>query len=209
VTGRRQPSAIEEHLTFLGRFLRNPRQVGALAPSSRTLAREMLRGIPLTPASRIVELGPGTGVFTREVIRQLPAGGKFLAVDIDPRFCRELRDRWPALDCECGSAADVSAMIAARGWTGVDHIISGLPFASLPAALSRSILSAVQSVLHRGGTFTTFQYIHAYPSPPAKAFRREMAARFGPLVARRAVFRNLPPAFVLSWRQPDTAARES
>lgn len=207
MTDRRPMSAIEEHLTFLGRFLRHPRQVGALAPSSRTLARAMLQDIPLTPGRRIVELGPGSGAFTREVIRQLPAGATFLAVDIDPQFCRELKARWPSLDCECGSAADLSAMIAARGWAGADHIISGLPFASLPAALSRSILAAVQSVLLPRGTFTTFQYIHAYPTPPASAFRREMDGRFGPMAARRAVFRNLPPAFVLSWRQRDTAAR--
>jgi phospholipid N-methyltransferase len=207
MTERRQMSAIQEHLLFLGRFLRHPRQVGALAPSSRTLAREMVRHIPLTAASRIVELGPGTGVFTREVINRLPAGGQFLAVDINPQFCRELAARWPALDCECGSAADLAAMTAARGWDGVDHMLSGLPFASLPAALSHAILDAVKATLKPGGTFTTFQYIHAFPTPPAVAFRRDMAAHFGPMAARRAVYRNLPPAFVLSWRQPDSAAR--
>jgi phosphatidylethanolamine/phosphatidyl-N-methylethanolamine N-methyltransferase len=204
---RRRMSAIEEHLVFLGRFLRNPRQIGALAPSSRTLAREMVRHIPLTATTRIVELGPGTGVFTREVIDRLPAGGKFLAVDINAEFCRELRERWPALDCEHGSAADLAAIVSARGWSTVDHIVSGLPFASLPAALSHAILDAVKSTLGPGGTFTTFQYIHAYPTPPARAFRRDMDAHFGPMAARRAVFRNLPPAFVLSWTRPNLAAR--
>jgi len=204
---RRHRSAVREHLIFLGRFLQNPRQVGALAPSSRTLAREMVRHIPLTATSRIVELGPGTGVFTREVIDRLPAGGRFLAVDINAQFCAELRHRWPSLDCEHGSAADLPAIIAARGWAGVDHMLSGLPFASLPAALSHAILAAVKATLTPGGTFTTFQYIHAYPTPPAAAFRRDMDAHFGPMLARRAVFRNLPPAYVLSWRQPLTAAR--
>ena len=202
MTGRR-PSVIGEHLGFLGRFLRNPRQVGAIAPSSRTLAREMVRGIPFTPACHVVELGPGTGVFTREIIDALPLGAKVLVIDIDPTFCRRLKERWMLLDCECGSAADLPAFVAARGWAGVDHILSGLPFASLPAALSRSILAAVQRSLRPGGTFTTFQYIHAYPTSPASKFRREMNSRFGPMTARRVVFRNLPPAFVLSWRQPD------
>lgn len=202
MTERRRMSAVQEHLVFLGRFLRHPRQVGALAPSSRTLAREMVRHIPLTATSHIVELGPGTGVFTREVIARLPAGGKFLAVDINPQFCRELHERWASLDCECGSASDLASMVAARGWANVDHMLSGLPFASLPAALSHTILDAVKATLKPGGTFTTFQYIHAFPTPPAAAFRRDMDAHFGPMSARRAVFRNLPPAYVLSWRQP-------
>lgn len=202
MTERRQMSAVEEHLVFLARFLRNPRQVGALAPSSQTLARAMAANITFTAESRIVELGPGTGAFTREIIRRLPPGGHFLAVDINEHFCRELRDRWPTLDCECGSAADLPAMLARRGWTHADHIVSGLPFASLPAALSRSILDAVQVTLAPGGTFTTFQYVHAYPTPPAKAFRRSMTDRFGGMGPRRTVFRNLPPAFVLSWAQP-------
>lgn len=203
MTERRQRSAIAEHLVFLGRFLRRPREVGALAPSSRTLAREMVRHIPLTATSRIVELGPGTGVFTREVIHRLPEGGKFLAVDINSQFCRELHARWPMLDCECGSAADLATMTAARGWDGVDHMLSGLPFASLPTAVSHAILDAVKTTLKPGGTFTTFQYIHAFPTPPAVSFRRDMDAHFGPMAARRAVFRNLPPAYVLSWRQPE------
>jgi hypothetical protein len=161
----------------------------------------MVRHIPLTSTSHIVELGPGTGVFTREVIERLPAGGQFLAIDIDPHFCDQLRDRWPTLDCECGSAADLPSIIAARGWPHVDNVLSGLPFASLPAALSRAILTAVDHTLAPGGTFTTFQYIHAYPTPPARQFRHEMATRFGEMSPRRPVMRNAPPAYVLSWRK--------
>ena len=157
----------------------------------------------MTASSRIVELGPGTGAFTGEVIEQLPQGAKFLAVDIDPTFCRQLKHEWPDLDCACASAADLPELIAARGWTHVDHVVSGLPFASLPGEVSRAILDAVHATLKPGGTFTTFQYIHAYQLPPAKAFRHEMTRRIGPMAHRRQVFRNVPPAFVLSWRQRD------
>jgi len=128
-------------------------------------------------------------------------------MDINAEFCEELRHRGTGLACEHGSAADLPAIIAARGWTSVDHMLSGLPFASLPAALSRAILEAVKATLAPGGTFTTFQYVHAYPTPPAVAFRRDMDARFGPMLARRSVVRNLPPAYVLSWRQPDAPTR--
>jgi phosphatidylethanolamine/phosphatidyl-N-methylethanolamine N-methyltransferase len=191
--------AIGEHLMFLGKFLRNPRNVGSVTPSSRALAKEMARAVPVNPNA--VELGPGTGALTRQVVEVLAPGERFLAIDIDPEFCEKLRARWPRVDIECGSAADMPAMLLARGWSGVDHVLSGLPFASLPAAISRSILTAVAGALVPGGTFTTFQYVHAYRTPPASKFRKQMAAGFGPMVSRQLVVRNVPPAYVMTWRK--------
>lgn len=193
--------AIGEHLMFLGKFLRNPRNVGSVIPSSPALAREMARAVPVDPAAVVVELGPGTGALTRQVIEVLAPGERFLAIDIDPEFCANLRGRWPAIDVECGSAADMPAMLAARQWSGVNHVLSGLPFASLPAAISRSILGAVSQALVSGGTFTTFQYVHAYATPPAAKFRQQMDAGFGPMVSRHLVVRNFPPAYVLTWKK--------
>lgn len=193
--------AIGEHLMFLGKFLRNPRNVGSVVPSSRALAREMARAVPVSPNAVVVELGPGTGALTRQVIDVLADGERFLAIDIDPEFCERLRARWPGVDCECGSAADLPQMLAARGWKAADHVLSGLPFASLPAAVSRAILAAIDRSLSGGGTFSTFQYVHAYATPPAVAFRRQMAALFGPAISRRLVLKNFPPAYVLTWRK--------
>jgi phospholipid N-methyltransferase len=193
--------AIGEHLMFLGKFLRNPRNVGSVVPSSQALAREMARAVPVSPDAVVVELGPGTGALTRQVVKVLAPGQRFLAIDIDPEFCENLRKRWPRIDCECGSAADMPKMIEARRWSGVHHVLSGLPFASLPAAISRAILQAVAQSLVPGGTFTTFQYVHAYATPPAVKFRKQMADRFGPMVGRQLVVRNVPPAYVMTWKK--------
>jgi phosphatidylethanolamine/phosphatidyl-N-methylethanolamine N-methyltransferase len=198
VTERRSGAS---YLMFLGKFLRNPRNVGSVVPSSRALAREMARAVPTSPDAAVVELGPGTGALTREVIAVLAPGERFLAVEIDPEFCAELRARWPEIDCECGSAANLPAMLDARRWSGVNHVLSGLPFASLPAAISRAILTAVARSLVPGGTFSTFQYVHAYATPPAMKFRKQMAADFGPLRSRQLVLRNFPPAFVMTWKK--------
>jgi phospholipid N-methyltransferase len=81
-----------------------------------------------------------------------------------------------------------------------DHIISGLPFASLPGEVTTAILDAVAASLRPGGTFTTFQYVNGYPTPLAKSFRRALSARMGSSPERRMVWRNIPPAFVLTWR---------
>ena len=72
------------HLLMLGRFVRSPRTVGAVAPSSRALAAEMVRGLDLTGPATVVELGPGTGVVTSAISAQLGPDAHALAIDIEP-----------------------------------------------------------------------------------------------------------------------------
>ena len=73
-----------DHWLFLTHFRKSPRTVGAIAPSSQQLARRMLDGLELTPGTRLVELGPGTGAITGEIDRRLPESASCLAIDIDP-----------------------------------------------------------------------------------------------------------------------------
>lgn len=192
---------MSEHLTLLGRFIRSPRTIGAVAPSSRTLARAMVSSLDLSGPVRVVELGPGTGVFTREIAARLGPEARALAIDVDPGFVDTLRQTCPRVEAICGSAADLPALVAAAGFDRVDHIISGLPFASLPAPVTSSILEGISQVLRAGGTMTTFQYVHGFHTPLAAAFRTSLSARLGGQPSRRLVMRNLPPAYVVEWRR--------
>ena len=187
------------HLTFFGALIRNPRAVGAIVPSSASLARRMVRDV--APASRVVELGPGTGVITREILARNGDRGSFLAIDVNRAFVDRIRRAWPGIDCVCASAEILPVLAAERGWPNVDHIVSGLPFATLPSATTRLILDGVHQVLRLGGTFTTFQYVHAYRVPSATAFRREMSRRLGCQPSAQLVVRNVPPALVLTWHR--------
>ncbi len=188
-----------EPWTFFGRFLRSPLSVGAVAPSSRFLAGKMVEAITWKPDVRIVEFGPGTGPFTREILRHLPPTGRYLGIERDPVFCDMLHARFPRIDIVCDSVVQLDELAGARAMLPVDHIVSGLPFASLPPELTKRILDALCAALRPGGTFTTFQYLHAYPLPVARAFRREIERRMGRLSHRAVELRNLPPAFALTW----------
>jgi phospholipid N-methyltransferase len=190
---------VRDHLQLLGKFLRHPRTVGAVAPSSAILARAMVRGVGSCRDERIVELGPGTGSFTRAIVGQLGLGGRILAIDVDQAFVDGIHHRWPTVDCVCASAEMLPELAATRGMMPVDRIISGLPFASLPEPITHGILAAIEHALKPGGEFTTFQYVHAYRLPPAVAFRRELTRRLGAPPSELLVMRNVPPARVLSW----------
>lgn len=191
---------VRDHLQLLGKFLRHPRTVGAVAPSSAALARRMVDGIGAA-GERVVELGPGTGSFTRAIVRRLAPDARLLAIEIDPAFAEGIRRRWPGIDCVCASAEDLPAIGAARGFLPVDRIISGLPFASLPEGVTRGILDGIAATLRPEGTFTTFQYVHAYGLPPAVTFRHELTRRLGGPPEAALVMLNVPPAWVLTWRR--------
>ncbi|MFO7692876.1 MAG: methyltransferase domain-containing protein [Vicinamibacterales bacterium] len=188
-----------EHLLFLGALVRNPRSVGAIVPSSAQLARRIAQDV--TPGSRVIELGPGTGVVTRELLARTGERGTLLAVDTDRTFVEGIRRAWPGIDCVCASAETLPVLAAERGWSDVDHIVSGLPFAVLPQATTRLIIDGVERLLRQGGTFTTFQYAHAFRLPPAVAFRRQLSARLACQPTSQLVVRNVPPALVLTWRR--------
>jgi len=203
-------TSLKEHALLFRRFLRNPRTVGAVTPSSRALAEGMVADIVFRDGDHIVELGPGTGVFTNAIVEHLKPGARFLTIDIDPAFVERIRQRWPSFACVCASAERLDELVAEQGMQPVDHILSGLPFVSLPAVVTRQILENVSAVLRPGGTFTTFQYVHAAGWPSARQFRVGMSGKMGGAPEIKLVVKNFPPALVLTWtKTPSGDAKAS
>ena len=194
----------QDHRLFLSHFRKSPRTVGAIAPSSQRLARTMLDGLHLPSGVRVVELGPGTGAVTGEIARRLPHDAACLAIDINPEFSALVGARWPQIESVCDRAERLVEIARVRGLLPIDHIISGLPFASLPLATARAIVEAIVGSLRDGGTFTTFQYAHAYGFPSAASVRTTLTKRMGNGPSRSFVIGNLPPALVLRWTKSDS-----
>lgn len=190
---------LRDHAIVFSRFLRSPRTVGAISASSPALARSMAAGLDLAQSANVIELGPGTGALTWAIVEKLGPQARFLAIDIDPEFVREIQKRWPKIDCICASAEQVDVHAAEHGLAPVDHIISGLPFVSLPQPMTKKILAGIKNALRGGGTFTTFQYLHGYAMPSAIRFRKSMSELLGAPPAIKLEMKNVPPALVLRW----------
>lgn len=191
---------LREKLGFFGRFLRNPTSVGAVLPSSRYLSRALVGHLDLAPGELIVEYGPGTGPATAFVDELLPAGAKYLGVELDERFHGLLTQRFPKLQFHRGSAADIQSILAERGLPKPARIISGLPFATLPPAVQDRVVDGiVWSLRGRESDFRTFQYVHAYGMRAAKRFRALMEERFSGFERVGPIVRNVPPAYVLRY----------
>ncbi|RCG26909.1 methyltransferase domain-containing protein [Sphaerisporangium album] len=187
---------------FFGQFLRSPGKTGAVAPSSLRLARVVASPVPERGEPVIVELGPGTGVFTGEIQRRLGGRGHHLAVEINPVLAARLSERHPGATVVTADACDLPHLLEHHGLERADAVVSGLPWAAFPARLQDRLLEAITTVLGHDGTFTTFAYTHARTLPPALRFRRRLMEAFEEVVPSRTVWGNLPPAFVYHARRP-------
>lgn len=179
---------------FLRGFLRSPRTVGSILPSSRFLVQAMLEAAQIERAHWIAEFGPGTGVFTDSIVRQMLPSARLLVFEIDEHFTNDLRARIhdPRVTILQHSAATIGATLHEYGASHVDCVISGLPFTSLPRAVSHEILRATVAALRPGGVFVTYQY--------TPLLRNLFRSYFATTTIARMVLRNVPPALVFVCR---------
>lgn len=187
---------------FIEQFMRSPALVGAVAPSSRRLARLATAVVPETGDPVVVELGPGTGPFTAQIQKRLGGRGAHLAIEINERMAARLAQRFPGCDVVTADAATLPELLRERGLTAADVVVSGLPWAAFAAEHQRRLLESVTRSMAPAGSFTTFAYLHALPLSPARRFRALLSGAFEEVVATRTVWRNLPPAFVYNARGP-------
>ena len=179
---------------FLREYIKTPNTIGAVAPSSRHLAAAMTAWVDFNKAKCIVEYGAGTGIFTREVCAKKRPGTVYIVIEQNDRFYSMLQKQFhgvPGVVLIHGDAGNVCNFLKKQGFPHADHIISGLPFTSLPEPVSRRILSQTQKAVGAKGVFTTFQYT---------LLRRQFLEEYFNIRKIVRIWRNLPPAYVLNMK---------
>ncbi|TWF95840.1 class I SAM-dependent methyltransferase [Saccharopolyspora dendranthemae] len=194
---------LHNYRTFLQRAASKPGQVGAVAPSSPHLAREMGSVIPRTGSPVVVELGPGTGALSAAIADRLPSGGRHVAIELDSGMVEHLNRELPWLEVVQGDASHLGSLLPEIGIDRVDAVVCGLPWSIFPAQLQHDILQQVGSVLTPGGAFTTFAYLHALGMSGARQFRRRLDVSFDEVITTRTIWRNVPPARTYVCRRPN------
>lgn len=152
---------LQDHpLEFFRGFLKRPKEVGSVIPSSRFLEKRIVKSAGLTQAKLAVELGPGTGGTTRAFLRALPTQSRLLAIEILPDFVRLLRRTFSdeRLVVHEGSATDIPSALAEHGFGAPDVILSGIPFSTMEREVGLEILRSVHESLAPGGRFVAYQF---------------------------------------------------
>ncbi|HET6324012.1 MAG TPA: methyltransferase domain-containing protein [Planctomycetaceae bacterium] len=208
---------LRDHREFFRQFRTQFQTTGAIAPSSRRLARAMTRHISSARGpARILEVGPGTGAVTRQIVTLLKADDRLDLVELNEAFAGRLEQRFQS-EPSFKQVADraeihVCGIESFQSDRPYDYIVSGLPFNNFSPAFVGRVLDAFFNFLAPGGVLSFFEYMYVRPvrglvSRGAERTRikdldRILNGRLQQHGFRRDwVFLNLPPAWVQHLRK--------
>lgn len=177
---------------FFKQYIIHPRTTGAIFPSSKELACEMVDEIDFEKSKCIVEFGPGTGVFTAALINKRQESTILILMETNGKFFNVLKKQYKDeknMFIINDSAENIGKYIELYGLNQVDYIISGLPFASLPDKISNRILNNSKMFLSDNGSFILFQYT---------LFKKEFIRNYFQIKKVKRVWGNIPPAYVFT-----------
>lgn len=184
-----QPIERSGGATFFREWLSNPLRVASVAPSGRALAEMMTRDIDASSAP-VIELGPGTGIFTDALLARGIPEDQLALIEKGTNFAVLLRRRHPLATV---LEMDATRLGRATLFDGekAGAVISGLPVLAMPPRVVMQIVHGCFVHLRDGGALYQFTY---GPTCPVK---RQILDRLG-LEAKRigGAFINLPPASV-------------
>ncbi len=182
-----------ERLRLIGQWLKNPRQTASFTPSSLELAAAMLAELPAN-ASRVIELGGGTGAITHALVAHGIAGRQLLVLELNEELHAHLHLQFPREMLVLGDAAELARLAADAGFLDdglADAVVSGLGLLSMDRSAATRILESAFACLRPDGRFIQFTY------GPMSPVMESVLAGMG-LSMRRGEFvlRNVPPATV-------------
>jgi phosphatidylethanolamine/phosphatidyl-N-methylethanolamine N-methyltransferase len=178
----------QESFLFLKRAIKNPRNMGAIIPSSQNLGEYACKYIPKNPDHLVVEIGAGTGSLTKSLLNAGISKDRLIAVELDTELSKLLTVKFHDLHVIHGNASELSKILP-PSWIGkIGTIVSGIPMVNLSKDTQRSIIESCLEVLSPHGQILQFTY--GFVSPlPAKTLNLS-SKRLG------HVLMNVPPA---SW----------
>lgn len=186
-------------LLFGRNFLKHPRMLGSLIPSSRFLVDKVLAPVDWARARVLVEFGPGVGTITSHILKRMHPSARLIVIETNEDFVGYLRETIhdPRLEVVHGSAADIGSLLAARGLPSADYVFSGIPFSTMPEAVRTSIVQSTADAVSHDGAFVVYQF-----SPKVRGYLERAFAT----VHTGFEALNVPPAQIFVCRPHPTRA---
>lgn len=179
---------------FLQEAFNRPRQIGAIAPSSRNLAVAMARWLPPERDHFVLELGPGTGVVTRALLEKGLPEDRLVAIEMSSLLADHLRQLFPQANIITGDALDLDQLLAVHApHAGPFPIVfSSLPLCNFEIEAARRLTGKIRRMLVPGGKYIQYSY--------RLSMKRARSIAHFQYVTSQVVWFNLPPARVSVYR---------
>ena len=175
----------------LKKLLKQPRVMGSILPSSKYLCRRMLQEVS-KDVGPVIELGPGTGVLTKQILAKGISPENLTLIELDGEFCDLLHQKFPDVRVERTGAQNLTELNIPLA----EVVLSSLPMLAFPLNLQRDIIKAILSSLKPDGLYVQFTYGRKCPISPEIVKEFDLKHRtYG------RVWANVPPAEVYEFRQ--------
>ncbi len=202
---------MNNYVEFFKQFRTQFKTTGAIAPSSRFLARALARPIELRrKPARILEVGPGTGPVTRRIVQLMKPDDHLDLVELNQSFVDILNEGFDKDSVHKQVAGQTEIhMCPIQEFANeepFDFIVSGLPLNNFSPELVRDIFETMFKLLAPGGVLSYFEYMYVRPvrkriSQSAERQRmiqidqiaNEYLSKYR--IRQDWVFANLPPAW--------------
>jgi phospholipid N-methyltransferase len=159
---------------FARNFFKNPRMLGSVIPSSRFLVNQLLRNVDWEKARVIVEIGPGVGTISREILKRMRPDATLLVFEINDDFVKHLRQNFGDTRMRIlhRSGADVADVLRELRLGNADYIFAGIPFSIMPEDARMAVLRNSYEALPMGGVMMIYQFSGKVRADLEKLFGR-------------------------------------
>lgn len=192
----RDHSAIDtfaHNVKFLRSWLKKPKTIGSIWPTSAYMARRMASVIDISSGLPVLEIGPGVGTITKAILEAGLAPGKLYAVEYTEEFIVRLHTSFPTIKLIHGDAYALEQTLGTDNKTEFDCVISSLPLLNVSM---KTRIAYVEDALKRipmGRPLIQFSYGAFAPVPE----------KLGSFTVERYdfVLQNIPPAQLWIYRR--------
>ena len=153
----------------------------------------MLNNIDFDNAKYIIEYGPGTGVFTKELIARRKSGTIIMSIEKNTRFYEHLKKKFAGvrnLILINDTAENVDKHMKDNKIPYADYIVSTLPYIMLPEDVTRVILLKSNKALKQEGKFLSVSYSHKKDEFVKKYFKDMKIDK---------QMKNIPPIYIFNF----------
>ncbi len=151
-------STIASLKVFFKEWLRQPLKVAAIAPSMPPLGRFMAAQISSANDALVLELGPGTGPLTQEILNAGVAPDRLVLVERNTNLAAFMQNKFPNLQTIEGDACALDQILPAEMVGEFTDVVSGLPLLTMPRHVRRQIMQQAFAVMKPTGRFIQFSY---------------------------------------------------
>ncbi|PYB77818.1 MULTISPECIES: phospholipid N-methyltransferase PmtA [Rhizobium] len=183
----------DEEIRFFRGMMQGPKQVGAIVPTSSVTARKMASVIDTASGLPVLELGPGTGVITKQILARGIAPEKIVSVEYSRDFYERLVEDYAGVNFIHGDAFDLEKTLGAFADQTFDSVISAVPLLSFPMEARIRLIDDLLSRMPAGRPVVQITY--GPVSPVIAKPDRYHIQHFDFIV------RNIPPAQLWIYRR--------